>query len=117
MSRSFHFSTVTSTHLIFNLNGLIVNQKETYLKVFKVVCQKYGKSLTPELEDKISDNEWQGRPGSDLVNTLMSDLQLPSWNGLKVALKLGNTNYNQSLASNEVGSNVKSNGFVGIKES
>jgi len=60
------------THVIFDLDGLLLNTEETYNRVYQEVCLKLGRCYDPSLATKI-----RGRPEADTFKIIVADLQLP----------------------------------------
>nr|XP_046908643.1 pseudouridine-5'-phosphatase-like [Dermatophagoides farinae] len=60
------------THVIFDLDGLLLDTEFAYEQATQQIVQRYGRSFT--LEDKL---KILGRPGSVVARMIVDDLKLP----------------------------------------
>jgi pseudouridine-5'-monophosphatase len=63
-------STLPVTHVIFDLDGTILDTESVYRKAYRKVCKKYGKSekLTKKVENKV-----MGIPAMQVANVLKKE--------------------------------------------
>ena len=60
------------THVIYDLDGLLLDTERLYTEASKIVCSRYGKSFGWSLKTKM-----MGRRALDSARTLTEELQLP----------------------------------------
>ncbi|XP_015785512.1 pseudouridine-5'-phosphatase [Tetranychus urticae] len=70
MASSTSFKPVT--HVIFDLDGLLLDTETLYFKAINQVVSKFGKEYTPEIKVKT-----MGKTGKDAAQTVIDALQLP----------------------------------------
>ncbi|XP_053615768.1 pseudouridine-5'-phosphatase-like [Plodia interpunctella] len=60
------------THVLFDLDGLLLDSEVLYTETFSTVCAKYGKNFTWELKSKIL-----GFQGQECADKIITALDLP----------------------------------------
>ncbi|XP_050354542.1 pseudouridine-5'-phosphatase-like isoform X1 [Nymphalis io] len=60
------------THVLFDMDGLLLNTEEFYMIVFQQVASRYGKEFTFELKSKI-----MGKQSQELASSIINELNLP----------------------------------------
>ena len=63
----------TVTHVIFDLDGLLIDTEPIYTKVTQSIIERFGKEYTWELKSKVI-----GRPPIEATKTLLEGLGIPS---------------------------------------
>ncbi len=60
------------THLIYDLDGLLLDTEPLHTKVNQMIANRYGKSINPELQFKLC-----GRKSKDSAKLIVETLELP----------------------------------------
>merc|ERR1712071_150553 len=59
------------THVIFDMDGLLINTEDLYTNLFDAICADYGKTYTYELKIKL-----MGRRPLDAMEIMMKELDM-----------------------------------------
>jgi len=59
------------THVIFDMDGLLINTEDLYTELFNDICAEFGKTYTYELKLKL-----MGRKPKDAIEIMMKELEI-----------------------------------------